>query len=137
MRSKLRTLEALLLLVFWAVAIRIVPIRYALPRHSHESGNRETREMAAHRQAALAVRGAIRSATARLPFKPTCLAQSLAANSMLALRGAPRTLHIGARMQADFEAHAWVETAGLVVAGEGDVASYSSFITSARSRGER
>jgi len=51
---------------------------------------------------------------------------------MLALRRAPRALHIGARMAADFEAHAWVEAGGMVVAGEGDVASYSVMLSRER-----
>lgn len=78
---------------------------------------------------ALAVRGAIRSATARLPFKPTCLAQVLAAGTMLRLRRTPYRFHIGARQGESFEAHAWVEAAGLIVAGEGDVGSYSVMLS--------
>lgn len=78
------------------------------------------------------MRGAIRSATARLPFKPTCLAQSLAATMMLRRRRTPYRFHIGARQDENFEAHAWVEAAGLVVAGEGDVGSYSVMLSRER-----
>jgi hypothetical protein len=69
---------------------------------------------------------------ARLPFRPTCLVQSLAATSMLKRRGLAHHLHIGARMDPDFQAHAWVEAAGLIVAGEGDVGGYSVLMTRQR-----
>lgn len=132
-RRKLRTLEALLLLLLSTAAIRLIPVRRLIgpadttpvpaPAPAATSDTRDT---------AMAVRGAIRSACARLPFKPTCLAQSLAASAMLRRRGTPNRLHIGARQQQDFEAHAWVEAAGLVVAGEGDVSSYSVMLSRER-----
>jgi hypothetical protein len=127
MRRKFRTLEALILLCLWAAAIRLLPVRYLLPSAKETGGQGPP-----GKDTALAVRGAIRSATARLPVKPTCLVQSLAAASMLRRRGLAHHLHIGARMDPDFQAHAWVEAGGLVVAGEGDVGSYSVLLTRER-----
>ena len=129
-RRKLRTLEALaLLLLAWA-ALRIVPVRHLLPADrvipSDSEGSRPDRDTA------LAVRASLRAAVARLPLKPTCLAQSLAAGWMLRRRGVPHRFHLGARVKEEFEAHAWVEAAGLVVAGEGDVASYSVMLSRQR-----
>ena len=167
-RRKLRTLEALLLMLFFVAAIRLLPVRYLLPAAKDSGGhgppyknstltpqgggeitgvgrqpladNKPDRRhgdaaLQAHagdngaRERALAIRGAIRSATARLPFKPSCLVQSLAAASMLRRRGLAHHLHIGARMDPDFQAHAWVEASGTIVAGEGDVGSYSVLLT--------
>ena len=57
------------------------------------------------------------AATARhLPFRTNCLEQSLVLCWLLERRGIPADLRIGARKEADrFEAHAWVEVAGLAV----------------------
>lgn len=117
---RLRTLEALWRLCVAMVAIRIVPVRKLIPPDS-------TSTAVTAKEQALAIRGAIRSAVSRLPIKPACLAQSLAAVAMLRKRGIAYRLHIGARQAATLEAHAWVEAAGLVVAGEGDTDAYSVF----------
>jgi hypothetical protein len=57
------------------------------------------------------------AATARhLPFPTNCLEQSLVLCWLLKRRGISADLRIGARKEADrFEAHAWVEVAGLAV----------------------
>lgn len=119
-RRRLRTLEALVLICASATLIRLLPVRVLLPRADNAASAASRR-----REPAIAVRGAIRSASARLPFKPKCLAQSLAAVAMLKRRGVPHRFHLGARMGESFEAHAWVEASGVVVAGEGDVASFA------------
>ena len=135
-RRKLRTLEALVLLLLAWAALRIVPVRHLLPadRVIPESGvipSDSEGSRPAH-DTALAVRGSLRAAVARLPLKPTCLAQSLVAGWMLRRRKIPHRFHLGARVKEEFEAHAWVEAAGLVVAGEGDVASYSVMLSRQR-----
>jgi hypothetical protein len=48
------------------------------------------------------------------PFRPQCLEQALASRWMLARRGQPSRLVIGARQHA-FEAHAWLEVNGRVL----------------------
>lgn len=120
MRRRLRTVEALLLICACAALIRLVPVRFLIPRLGRaepcDPGSREP---------SVAMRSAIRSACARLPFQPTCLAQSLAAAAMLRRRNMPHRFHVGARMGGRFEAHAWVEAAGVVVAGEGDVETFA------------
>ena len=47
-----------------------------------------------------------------LPTDSRCLVQSLVLSRMLAARGIPSTLVIGAHSRPDFEAHAWVEHEG-------------------------
>ena len=47
-----------------------------------------------------------------LPTDSRCLVQSLVLSRMLAARGIPSTLVIGAHSRPDFEAHAWVEHDG-------------------------
>jgi hypothetical protein len=119
-RRRLRTLEAAVQICASAVLARVVPVRWLIPRRNDSSAAR-----AASRERATAVRGAIRSASARLPFRPKCLAQSLAAAAMLRRRGVPYRFNIGARLEKGFEAHAWVDAAGVVVAGEGDIESFT------------
>jgi hypothetical protein len=57
---------------------------------------------------------------ANLFFRTSCLEQSLVLCRMLRRRGMNAALRIGARKEEDrFEAHAWVEMAGNVVAAGG------------------
>ena len=47
-----------------------------------------------------------------LPTNSRCLVQSLVLSRLLATRGIPSTLVIGARSDSTFMAHAWVEHGG-------------------------
>ena len=63
-----------------------------------------------------------RTAARHLFFRPNCLEQSLVLWWLLQRRGIPAELRIGARKaEGRFEAHAWVESDGVVLsdAGEG------------------
>ncbi len=73
----------------------------------------------ADRQAALDVGWAVTRVSAYFPTSAMCLAQGLAARTMLRRRGVASILHVGvARSQAvPFEAHAWLEAAGVEVTG--------------------
>lgn len=56
------------------------------------------------------------SAACHLLFSPNCLVQSLALRAMLIRRGIDPDLRIGARQEpGKFEAHAWLEFAGVVL----------------------
>jgi hypothetical protein len=55
-----------------------------------------------------------------LPGDTRCLIQSLVLTRVLARRGIPATLVIGARSAPDFLAHAWVEYGGDPVLNPGD-----------------
>jgi hypothetical protein len=71
------------------------------------------------RQAALDVGWAVTRVAAYFPFLAMCLAQALAARAMLSRRGIGSTLHVGVARSgaAPFEAHAWLEAAGVEVTG--------------------
>jgi hypothetical protein len=73
----------------------------------------------AERQAALDVGWAVTRVAAYFPRSAMCLAQALVARAMLRRRGIGSILHVGvARSQAaEFEAHAWLEAAGVEVTG--------------------
>lgn len=125
LQRKLLTLEAVLRLCWMSLALRCLPVRYLLPSEEVDALPGDSADAAAAR----AVRGAIRSAIVRLPFTVTCLAQSLAAARMLVRRRVPHRIHIGATMERGFQAHAWVEAAGLIVAGEGETERYKVLLT--------
>jgi Transglutaminase-like superfamily len=55
-----------------------------------------------------------------MPGDTRCLARSLVLTRLLARRGIPAKLVIGARVAPDFLAHAWVEYDGQPVLGPGD-----------------
>ncbi len=55
-----------------------------------------------------------------LPGDTRCLTRSLVLTRLLAQRGIPAKLVIGARPSPDFLAHAWVECAGEAVLSAGD-----------------
>jgi hypothetical protein len=63
---------------------------------------------------------AVSRTLALVPGDTRCLAQSLVLTRMLADRGIPARLVIGARTGPDFLAHAWVEYAGHPVLSPGD-----------------
>jgi hypothetical protein len=63
---------------------------------------------------------AVSRTLALLPGDTRCLAQSLVLTRMLAERGIPARLVIGARAGPDFLAHAWVECGGHPVLTPGD-----------------
>lgn len=73
----------------------------------------------AERQAAQDVSWAVTRVAAYFPRSAMCLAQALAARAMLRRRGIGSVLHVGvAASGADrFEAHAWLEAAGVEVSG--------------------
>ncbi|HYI38919.1 MAG TPA: lasso peptide biosynthesis B2 protein [Allosphingosinicella sp.] len=71
------------------------------------------------RQAALDVGWAVTKSAVYFPVPIRCLAQALAARAMLRRRGTRSLLHVGvARPEStSFEAHAWLEAAGVEVTG--------------------
>jgi hypothetical protein len=78
------------------------------------------------------VRRAIRRAARTLPGS-SCLSQSLSAEALLRSAGLPARLTIGVAAPANgatpsLDAHAWVVSAGIVVAGEGELGRYRQLL---------
>jgi hypothetical protein len=63
---------------------------------------------------------AVARTLAFVPGDTRCLARSLVLGALLARRGIPATLVIGAHAAPSFRAHAWVEHAGQPVLSPGD-----------------
>ena len=84
-----------------------------------------------------AVRRAGQRAARTLPGS-SCLARSLVAELLLRRGGHPATLRIGVAAlpvaevvgaaRADLDAHAWVESGGLLVAGDADLDRYTELV---------
>lgn len=70
-------------------------------------------ELAEAGRVGVAVAGAAR----RLPWRPTCLRQALAARRMLVRRGIEARVHVGVTDARAGEAHAWVTVGGHAVVG--------------------
>lgn len=84
----------------------------------------------ADRARAVAVRRAIERASRSLPGC-TCLVQSVAAARLLRAEGLPAELTIGvarghAGVRSGLDAHAWVTSGDVVVAGDTDVTAYTA-----------
>ncbi|MFL6858889.1 MAG: lasso peptide biosynthesis B2 protein [Allosphingosinicella sp.] len=120
-RAKLLA-EAALRLVLVRAALRLRPFEkvarrfgtFVAPGVRHASdGSR------AGAEAAQAVAWAVAVAARRLPGEFVCLPQALAAQAMLLRRGVAASLYLGAGREeaGPFEAHAWVEAAGIAVTG--------------------
>ncbi len=106
----------------WLLAFRT--LRRLLTRTAHTP---RARLAHAARPSAERVAWAVEAASRHTPGIKTCLAQALAAQVLLARRGYPALLHIGAVRgeREQFEAHAWVETGGKVVIGGSDLGRYT------------
>lgn len=84
------------------------------------------------RAAALTVRRAMSRAERTLPGS-TCLARSLAAEWLLGEHGLGAKLSIGVATATPgaalpLDAHAWVESEGLIIAGDGELARYAALV---------
>lgn len=73
----------------------------------------------------------VRNCAAKLPFRAVCLPQAMATRWMLALRGIPSQLFIGARRchddEAEFVFHAWLMLGDECVSGQDDREQFQAF----------
>ncbi|MDX2101866.1 MAG: lasso peptide biosynthesis B2 protein [Alphaproteobacteria bacterium] len=108
----LRVLEALVALSIASVVVRALPARHWLDARTATqlpAAGEEALPPPATTGAAAAVAHALARARRRLPWRPTCLMEGLAARAMLRRRGVPTRLVFGVRRTAEgMEAHAWV-----------------------------
>lgn len=111
-------------LVLVETRLRLFPLkrqgmRDLVPASGPAPVRRPGGEGQAERQAALDVGWAVTRTAGYLPFSSLCLAQALAARAMLRRRGIGSVLHVGVAHSraAPFEAHAWLDAAGVEVTG--------------------
>jgi len=130
-QAKALAIEATFAVSLAALALRFVPFPRLAARLGVFTSPQEARALIARRavgdlEAGLAaqVGWAVRAAAQRAPFEALCLAQAIAARMMLARRGVASALHFGAARSAaaaslaeGFDAHAWLDAAGVEVVG--------------------
>jgi hypothetical protein len=115
--------EACLTLAFVEARLKLLPLkRQGMRDLARVAGGRGAAPPAGglvERQAALDVGWAVTRIAAYFPSSAMCLAQALAARAMLRRRGIESILHIGVARSdsAPFEAHAWLDAAGVEVTG--------------------
>ena len=112
-------IEAAILLV--VARLGIVGVRFSLLRRALDRGLRIISSSRVRPTASPVTRvgWAVTAAAHRLPFRSTCLLESLAADAMLRRRGYASEIRFGVKPPSGGElaAHAWVEHEGAVVFG--------------------
>ena len=117
-------LKAGILLAVYRITLWVLPWnRVAVSRPSPG-------ESRADRSSVESLEWAVRTARRMVPFA-TCLTQALALHHLLARAGYESSIHIGVAKTAvrGFEAHAWVEHAGVtLLSSPSEVAHYSRLL---------
>lgn len=119
--------EATCSLALASLALRIVPFRQIAGRLGKVLPPSEAAALLAdappapeRRQVVDDVSWAVRTASARMPFRALCLEQAIAAKYMLRRRRITGALHLGVVPGGDgagMTAHAWLDAAGAKVTG--------------------
>lgn len=122
-RHRVMVIEAIVALTTARLALLILPFAWiARAAGAVEGGRPDDRPLRATADPlSLGVRGALRAAARRLPWRTTCLARAMAGRLMLAWRGRPSTLVLGvASDDKGFAAHAWLMSGDGYVCGGRD-----------------
>jgi Transglutaminase-like superfamily len=110
-------LEAVISLGVARLTVLVTPFRRLTPilgRHMEESSEEDLVDQAPLWRVAWA----LRTASARLPWRCSCLEQAIAGKLMLRRRDVATTLYLGAaRTDGGIEAHAWLRSGSFVVTG--------------------
>jgi hypothetical protein len=119
-------LRAIWRITFWRVAVRFLAV--GTIRRRVESTRRRLGT-----PSAAAVRRAINRAARTVPGS-SCLVQSLAAEELLRAGGLDALLTVGVahgaqNVRLPLDAHAWVQSGGLVVAGDAPLERYRELVT--------
>ena len=125
--NRLLRLEATLCLAVSRLAIASLPLRRltrALRQRVDDTPNQNDAATLAHRER---VARALERVRRRVPWSGHCLAQALAGKYMLRRRGVASTLYLGVAKDAksQLEAHAWLRSGDVVVAGGEDLERFT------------
>ncbi len=109
--------EAVAELIWAGCAIRFLPFR-AILRRAGCAAREPLAGTTARHAVCDRVKWAIAVCASRLPWRPLCFPQGLAAQRMLRRRGVPSIFCYGARIEEEgMSAHVWVCDAGRVIVG--------------------
>ncbi|MEN3357650.1 MAG: hypothetical protein V7637_1632 [Mycobacteriales bacterium] len=111
-------LEAVLELIRASVELVLLPSDRIVPRLGERAGAVEPPAGLEQCRAAVRIGSAVAVAARRLPWRPTCLRQAVAAGRMLRRRGIRGQIHLGVATEPGaLSAHAWVTVGGRTVLG--------------------
>ncbi len=125
---RLRVIEAAAWLTLLALLLRVLPLAQLLARCGIPPDPAPPRQGETGDATARALGHAVTVAARRLPWRPVCLPQALAAGLMLRRRGYAPRLGFGVKQTADgLTAHAWLTLADGIVYGGGMDADFVPF----------
>jgi len=131
-------IEALALLCWARLLIRVVPFRWIAPHLGHPMALSPVDVDEAHRQIALRVAWAVQAVANHVPLGFVCMPQAIAAKWMLRRRRLQSTLYLGLKQQKELgtTAHAWLRVGDMIVTGRNEscrhtvVATFAEEMTS-------
>jgi len=117
--DKLLLIEALTLLCWARLLIRVVPFRWIAPHLGRPMAESPVDVGAAERCLALRVAWAMQAVARHVPLGFVCLPQAIAAKWMLRRRRLPSTLYLGLQRQEESKltAHAWLRVGDKILTG--------------------
>lgn len=121
-RRKVLIIEAGLAVLIADLAVRLLP--FSMLARSlgvrHDASN-PVQVVPMRAQRGVTIGGAVGAVATRMPHKPLCLAQAVAAQWLLRLHGVIGTVKLGARHtpadSTEMAAHAWVQVGDRIVVG--------------------
>ena len=119
-------IKAATLLEAIKLSMRLLPFQTLLRLTARASGMSVRRSLHADRASTDKVAWAVEVASRHTLGHKTCLNQALATQVLLARRGYPARLHVGAAKgtKGRFQAHAWVESEGKIIIGGSGLESF-------------
>lgn len=122
--SRLLIIEAAFWLGLYRLLILLVPFRWFAPRKAQGASTGADNDLAVR------IGRAVLTASRHVPWQAACLAQALAAMTMLRLRGMRSVMHLGARIEEDgkLAAHAWLTSGDRVITGGRGLDGYTPLI---------
>ena len=124
-------LEVLIHLCFVRLILTFIPFKRLAPSLRKTISVPELKNNQSTETWVRKVRWAVRVASQRLPWNPSCLVKSIAAKRILQHKDIPSTLHLGVAKndQNLLEAHAWLQSGTIIVTGEYQLQRYSQLLT--------
>jgi hypothetical protein len=115
-------LEALALLCWARILIRVVPFRWIAPHLGHPMAESPGDVGVTERQLALRIAWAVQAVARHVPLGFVCLPQAIAAKWMLRRRRLPSTLYLGLQRKDELKltAHAWLRVGDTILTGRAE-----------------
>jgi hypothetical protein len=124
-------IEALALLCWARLLIRVVPFRWIAPHLGRPMAESPVDVGDAPRQLALRVAWAVQAVAHHVPLGFACLPQAVAAKWMLRRRRLPSTLYLGLQRQKEYAttAHAWLRVGDVILTGRHESSNHTVVAT--------